>query len=138
MNNAAIELKEGDDLIAVGKVTEVVRRKGWVRVTVQPAEGTPICFDLPSAILVETDRPIPVSTDPRAPWQKTPPPKPRQVINPTPIPVRTVVEPVKLPETGSPLVGGAFEASSSTGESTAPPATSAPELSEVDAPEWTL
>lgn len=119
MNNQAIELREGDELLGVGEVLEVTRRKGWVRVTCQPAIGTAVCFDLPSTILVETDRPIPQSTDPRAPWQKTQT-KPKQQVNPTPIPVVLKQAP---PATESPWIS---PPSSATGESTAPPVTTDP------------
>jgi hypothetical protein len=90
MLNQATELRAGDVLLGVGTVTEAVRRAGWVRITAQPEEGTPICFDLPSSIVVETDRPVPVQPKQDLPWNNKTTSAPKRKVNPTPIPVTLV------------------------------------------------
>jgi len=79
----SIELREGDELFGVGTVTEVARRKDWVRLTVQQPEGA-ICFDVPSTLAVGTDRQQPVTQEPKWDQPKGPNPKPKL---PSPVPV---------------------------------------------------
>jgi hypothetical protein len=90
MNNQAIELRIGDTVIGVGVVQGVVlRSKGWVRLTIASNPDdvlTWITFDVPSAIVVETDRPLPPkASEPK--WDQPKGPNPKPAYTPIPNPV---------------------------------------------------